>query len=141
MTDPRRQRFAEYIRLLADMMGLRDWRIVVSDDGPTSSSASASNWLQYGARFCRISLSDYFLNLAPEEQREDLVHELIHCHLEPMDGLAKEWLEEREYSGFLRLEEYSIDGIATAWAKSLPLPLAAAAAAANTAAAKSRGRR
>lgn len=124
MTDPRKQAFAAYLRELADRMGLKDWEITVKDGPPDDRSARCSVWMRYGGKQARTYLSEEFLRGTPEEQRADLVHELVHLHFAAMDGVVEDALSPEMYRAYQRLWEYGIDGIAEAWAPSLPLRLA-----------------
>lgn len=122
MRDERRQRFAPYVRLLADAMGLKDWEITVADGPPRSPTAHAGVFMHYGQRRADVHLGDSFLDEPPDRQRLHLAHELVHLHFAAVDGLAEDWLDDSRYAGFLRLFEYGVDAVATAWAPHLPPP-------------------
>jgi hypothetical protein len=125
MTDPRKQLFSPYVRQIADLMGLKDWIVHVGDGPPTASNANASTFLRYGAKDALIKLSEDFLNDPPAHQRITIVHELIHLHLAPADGLITDFLGDEtdpRYKAYWRMMEYAIDGLAVAWAETLPLP-------------------
>lgn len=121
MTDPRRQRFAPYLRHLADMMGLRDWRVEIEDDDPGEDHL-ASVCCVYGQRQAIVRLGDRFLDKPPDRQRWCLVHELNHCHLEPAWQIAEDGMPESTRPAFRRIAEYANDAIAEAWAVHLPMP-------------------
>jgi hypothetical protein len=122
MRDERRQRFLPYVRALADRMGLKDWEATVSDQPPRSPTAMAGVFLHYGQRRADIHLGDSFLDEPTDLQRLHLAHELVHLHFAAADGVAEDWLDTSQYAGFLRLFEYGVDAVATAWAPHLPLP-------------------
>lgn len=121
MKDERKQAFLPYLRDLAGRMGLKDWRLRIDDKPPASDGASASVWMRRGGKEAIVMLSEWFLDQPPERQREDLVHELIHLHHMPMDGVAEDTMDAGQYRVFERLLEYAVDGIAEAWAATLPL--------------------
>ena len=122
MRDPRRQRFAPYIRDLADRMELRDWRLAVSDYGPSNPAHNASITIANGKKYALIELSDNFLDTAPPEQRKSCVHELVHCHVEAAWEVAAGELPPAVRGAFARLMEYAVDGLADAQAPHMPLP-------------------
>jgi len=122
MTDPRKQRFAPYLRRLADLLALKDWRVEIDDDGPDAPAAVASICWTYGRKLATVYLSAAFLDHDPEEQRHTLAHELIHCQLGPAWDIAVEGLDSGQASAFCRMAEYAIDGLADAIAPLLPLP-------------------
>jgi hypothetical protein len=121
MTDPRKDSFGPYVRSLADLMGLRDWKVTIGDGGARDDSA-ASVWLQGGVKNARIHLSEEFLGYDADRQRQTLVHELVHAHFAASDGMLMDWLDDARYKGYVRIFEYAVDGIAEEWAKFLPLP-------------------
>lgn len=122
MTDPRRQRFAPYLRLLADLMGLRDWTIELVHESPCEGDALASVVCVYGRRLARICVSDQFLDRSPEGQRYVCAHELVHCHMDAAWMIAIDSLDHAVHAAFRRMAEHGIDSIAEAWSVHLPLP-------------------
>jgi hypothetical protein len=120
MGNPARQSWLPYARDLADRLGLRDWRVAVSDDPPEDPGATASIECVEGRRLAILRLSDRFLAGRPADQRQTVTHELIHCHLAPLDqvvmaaGLSDPWVRV--------ILEYAIDGLAAAVAPMLPIP-------------------
>ncbi len=116
----RRQRWAPYVRQLADTLRLRDWRIEVYEDAPADSTATASVCPVNGRKYAVVRFGESFLTDEPADQRHTIVHELLHCHLGPMcrmieahDGLPP--------AANLAME-YCVDGLADAIAPLLPLP-------------------
>lgn len=124
MTDPRKQAFAPYARCLADLLALKDWLVKVNEE-PPSDGADATMWLAVKRKRAEVCLSEAFLDMTPEEQRQRIVHELIHCHLEPAWEIAAESLPAEALPGFARMMEYAIDGLADGIAPHLPPPDAA----------------
>lgn len=121
MIDPRRQRFAPYLRRLADLLALKDWRAEIIGR-PAADHAIATVDLIYGRKLMQLRLSEDFLAASPEDQRHTVAHELIHCHLEAAWEIAADSLPEEARPGFVRMMEYGIDGLADAIAPLLPLP-------------------
>lgn len=79
----------QYIRDLADRMGLKDWEIIVSRV-PSRDGVLATVRVTYGRRQARMWLSEDFAGGQPHEQRLALTHELIHCHMDRMDTVARQ---------------------------------------------------
>jgi hypothetical protein len=117
----RRSRWLPYVRQLADVLCLKDWRIEVFDEAPADQTAVASCCPVDGRKYGVIRLSEGFLNDGPTEQRHTLTHELLHCHLGPMMRVI-----EAQHDGLapaVRLAmEYCVDGLADAIAPLLPPP-------------------
>lgn len=120
MIDARRQRFAPHVRRLADMMGLKDWQIRILDVAPEECDHEAAIYLTYGRKLATIALADTFLDQPEEKQRVTLTHELVHCHVEQAWKAATDHLDPSLHPTFIRSCEYAIDGIAQAWAQTLP---------------------
>ncbi len=118
-----RPKFAPYLRVLADLLALRDWTFVVSDDQPANHNAMASTVIWYGRRRATIRLSEEFLKESEENQRHTSAHELIHCHLDTLERLATREAESGDLIRPIRLAlELAVDGLADAIAPFLPLP-------------------
>lgn len=121
--DERRLAFEPYLRQLADAMRLRDWTVEIEPEEPEDPNEQAHVVCIYGRKCARVRLSDGFLTDAPEEQRQGLVHELIHCHFDMANQTALEAMPEPVQDVYRRLVEYGVDGLADAIAPLLPLPL------------------
>jgi hypothetical protein len=122
LTDPRKQRFSAYLRRLADALKLSDWRVEIDDRPPDSGRATAEVECVYGRRYAVVRLSERFLEQSPGEQRNSLVHELIHCHLNPAAAMALDEMGDGGAGHFRRMLEYAVDGLADAIAPHMPLP-------------------
>jgi len=117
-----------YVRLLAWKMGLGDWHITLDKMLP-NGDALAQVHITYGQKRARIQLSRQFKRLPREGQRQTLVHELVHCHLERVRLSSLNWtgplgkkatqMAVNEVHDHI---EFAVDAIATAWAETLPLP-------------------
>lgn len=118
----------DYARTLADLMELRDWRITVGDE-PCDGQFAAQIQCVYGRKRARIRLCAEWDDRTPDQQRQNLVHELLHCHMRLCESLAEQaehlmkggayqvWYINHEHG-----IEYAVDAIADALAPHLPLP-------------------
>lgn len=128
LTEPERVIVGRYIRWVADAMELRDWTMELSH-GPADEDAYASIRATYGRKVALVKLCDNFRTLAADKQRHNLVHELVHCHLESAANMVlcdiEEFLGKQSdqifYNGFKRQIEYGVDALASAIAKHMPL--------------------
>lgn len=111
-----------YIREVARLMGLDGWTIRVDDDPPSDASASASVYATYGRKMARVWLSGAFFRADSEEQRYVCCHELLHCHHAQADRLVVDHLGEQVREAWSLAMEYAIDGVASGYARLLPLP-------------------
>jgi hypothetical protein len=112
----------DYFELLKILMGLSDWTLEIKDGEPDKDEAGASVVCLEGRKVAWIKIAVKFAGLAPQEQRAICVHELVHCHLEPVYHYVEPLLSRDQDQAFCHMEEYAVDGIAMAWAKALPLP-------------------
>ncbi len=116
-----------YVRDMADRMGLRDWKITILDEPSDDDAAGGQCDLVYGRKVADLKIR---VPSAPEELRHVVVHELLHCHAALLDwnansiekALSPQAFDLWHY-GFEDAQEIMIDGIATAWAETLPLPV------------------
>jgi hypothetical protein len=136
---PRRVASAEqYVRSLADRLGLRDWEIRIDVSQPSDGCAAEINCYS-GQKRAVISPGTVFwtadaLVTTPEEirswQRHTLVHELIHCHLasarettsSTLEALTRPKAAEALFAAVDLQLEYATDALADVLAPSLPLP-------------------
>ncbi len=120
-----------YVRHMADLCGLRDWTVqtlVKSPEDMDELAGSCMVW--YLRKSAQISLERGWEEWTPERLREVVCHELLHCHIEQITTHVRHLrgrlsteaaeLANETYSGAM---EHAVDGIATAWAVSLPLPV------------------
>lgn len=122
MRDPRKVPFEKYLRETADILGLRDWTVGI-DHGPLSvPDRLAEADTRRGRKILWVTLSEAFLDSAPDRQRQTIVHELLHAHHSHLQFLISDNLNESAAGVFTLALEYAIDGIAEEWAKLLPLP-------------------
>lgn len=131
MTDHEWDILGDYIRWVANEIGLRDWAFLLQRDEPDDKEALAVVCPTYGRKYATVRVCHEFRGIRPEEQRATIVHELLHCHLvlatdAVQQDLNNTMLMSRPtylmfWEHFKRMVEYAIDGMADAWAKSLPL--------------------
>lgn len=131
-----RDELRPYIRHLADLCGLKDWRLLLSDaplvhdPDRNGYSTMATCAVNYGQKRAVIEISADWASWDAADLRSTVVHELLHCHAEPMRWAVNNTkhavgtaLYEVIYDAFTDAMELAVDGIATAWAATLPLPI------------------
>ena len=112
----------EEVRCLLDQLGLRDWDVGVSKTKKSSKTNYAHIEIPIGQKRAVIVLGKAFHDLSREGQREVLVHELIHCHFDPiekfinnaLDGSVDEAAALALHVGMRHFIEFGVDGLATA---------------------------
>lgn len=122
------RRYGAYLRCLADLLGLRDWTValdVSSDAGPYGATVERV----YGRKIARVAVCPEFAAMPAGEQRQTLVHELVHCHLGGAQDAARVLggvLSSEAYGAWWPLFdhqiEFAVDALADAIAPTLPLP-------------------
>jgi hypothetical protein len=68
-----------YLRHLADLLGLRDWHITLSR-AHSAHDVFAAVRVDRQKDEATVHLNDTWHGFTPEQQRQTLVHELLHCH-------------------------------------------------------------
>jgi hypothetical protein len=131
MTEQEWTILGEYIRWVANEMGLRDWWIHLAKEPPEGEDADASIFPTQGRKHAVIHVCRGFRELLPDVQRQVIVHELIHCHLAAAEDVIRldlcatailgQAVYDMTWSTFKRSVEYAVDGMADAWAEKLPL--------------------
>lgn len=98
MTARDRRALNTYIRYVADEMGLRDWTFTIrhglgdeENDGTIARCQPVD-----GRRHATITFCSDFREHKLADQRNTVVHELIHCHL-----TLVQWQVERDLKGHL----------------------------------------
>lgn len=123
-----RKALGRYVRWMANELELRDWTIVVSDE-PCEDEFVAQQVCVRGERQQTITFRHDFRDLDPEEQRETVIHELLHAHHEICWRMVQTDLSEPLgkigyyvfCDAYRRAMEYQIDATAKALARHLPL--------------------
>jgi hypothetical protein len=127
MTKRDRKALGEYIRWVADQMELRDWTFEL-DLEPCESHLAGCVVCTNGARHATITVAANFRGYPPDEQRETIVHELVHVHWETCWKMVQtdlgDALGKPVYyvfcDSYRRGMEYGIDSLSKALAKHLP---------------------
>lgn len=131
LTKKQRKRLGKYILEVARWLELRDWTWDVMHDPLTERHALAKVTPVYGRKRATLEFCPEFADLDPVTQRHVIVHELVHCHIDPAcsimrHGLTKTAIRQRTYDvlweSYTQQVEFATDGLATAMARHLPLP-------------------
>lgn len=121
-----------YVRQVADLLGLRDWTFEVEcREVPADGEHGVGGECRPipGRRKAHISLFDAIWSLGAVEQRNTVVHELIHCHFAETDTYLQEMgdnrLLSRDVADILRLSignavEFGVDAMTTLLAPLMP---------------------
>ena len=128
--DGDRHELGQYMRHMADLMGLRDWYLTLTHKEPLDDDHGAECDVSYGQKCARIAFRDDWPTWDAEEVRRLMVHELIHRHVEPMRWAMNNTKHvvgaatfEVIADGFMDVLEVAVDGMAREWARHLPLPV------------------
>lgn len=89
LTEEQRVYLEQWVRRAADRMGLRDWAIQISRHMSGQPNVWAESFLADHREDEWIALGKDFVEREPEAQRWTLVHELIHCHFQPVTRMAE----------------------------------------------------
>lgn len=123
-----RAELERYVRAIADELELRDWTIAIADD-PCDDETEGTADCVYGQRHLTIALHRHFRERHPFDQRETIVHELIHAHTKVCWQMVQldlaELIGKPAYyvfcDSFRRAMEYSIDALSKAIARHMPV--------------------
>jgi hypothetical protein len=126
MNDAEHDFWLSYFRLVADSLDLRDWHIVLNRQPPSDLELMAQSQIVYGRRSVVMWLSSHFLAQSPQDQRQAVIHELLHAHFYPIQAVVHQAFDDDDERTFCRLHhlyfEQTVDSVATAVASLLPLP-------------------
>lgn len=114
---------------LIDQLKLADWTIELARFA-ADSDCLASITVTYGRRWAVINLCTDFATQAPEIQRHTLIHELLHCHTDPIKANLENVITELYgkvswntlWGPLHRDVELLTDDLANAIATFFPLP-------------------
>ncbi len=128
MTDDQHAMLTEYVDTMRGELGLRDWAVEV-ERRPSDIDTSAQISCYYGQRRALLRVDERWWDGSPETQRSDIVHELVHCHMDPMERVVRSLegaLGSTAYGVTSALHltavEFAVDGISRAVETHLPLP-------------------
>lgn len=128
MTRRERTALTRYIRWVANEMNLRDWTVVLDDD-PCVEGLDGSASCANSQRHIVIAVAATFRDYPPAEQRETIVHELLHAHheycwrmvqtdlAEPLGKIAYYMFCDQ----YRRAMEYTVDALAKTIAPRMPM--------------------
>lgn len=126
--DGNRVLLGKYMAYLAEEVGLRDWSISLSDDPCDDVLAGTCQPIR-GRRVACIALNSAWMDADPCDLRETIVHELLHCHTEPItyplaslrDLVGSVIHDHLETTQSMALE-FAVDAIASSFARRLMMP-------------------
>jgi hypothetical protein len=107
---------------------LGHWYIVAKDnppengDGQVDTDAFAGSYIRDNSDHASVHLGDSFWEESPEEQRETLTHELLHCHLYRLHAFIGDRLNKADRATASSMEEIAIEQLSRIIAPLLPLP-------------------
>lgn len=121
-------RMRAYVATLQPLLRIQHWAITVGNNEP-SDGALADNCCYMRQYRNDIHFSDRFFGKSPEQQRETVVHELLHVVVEHwyrstraafqgLSSTSQEWAIERNEHEM----EMCVDSLAKILAPHLPLP-------------------
>jgi hypothetical protein len=128
MTPDAKRVLVNYIRDAADKMGMKDWSFDISARDPLSG-AIASTEIWGDSHTATVWIGKTFWKYGPRMQREVICHELVHWHTDKLYRAAREVYRnvlgreafELSLAALKQVHELTVDGIAAAWARTLPL--------------------
>ena len=130
LSEPLWDTLTEYVRQIADLLELRDWRFRIQREPPEDGDCIASLQTIDGRKVAALRVRGDFWDQSGEESRHTITHELIHCHHAAAQDIIR--LDTSKHLGqatydvlhgaFSRQMEYAVDGLADALAPHLPLP-------------------
>jgi len=124
-----RRSFLKYLEMIAEEFGLRDWQLYAHFDEDLGDGVSAATACVDNRRVAHVKFAPSFFNLRPEEQRETVLHELLHVHMWQITDYVREVLPDLigkpafvvMEAAFNRLDEQATDAIAAAIGDRYPL--------------------
>jgi hypothetical protein len=119
----------KYIRDMADLCGLRDWCFTIMSEQP-SPSAYADIQITPQQRHASIRVAVGLLAIGGDTLRRCIAHELVHCHMEPLEvalnTVAEGEMSPRDWRVLHNVHneelERATDALARVLAPFLPLP-------------------
>jgi hypothetical protein len=120
---------AEYLRWVANDLGLRDWTVTLSGEWADDPDAMAYCECTYGRKLLTVKLGQKWGQYRPEDHRHAIVHECLHAHFDPIRLVLRNLqtnLGDHVYGvaecSLKDAIEWAVDGIAGEIAKHFPLP-------------------
>lgn len=123
-----RRELGRYLRWVANEMNLRDWTTAVGD-GYSEDHLEAEAHCTIGQRHIVITFNEHFRDRDPEDQRETVVHELVHAHTDVCWKMVQadlaDALGKPVYyvfcDSYRRAMEYAVDALSKTIAPNMPL--------------------
>jgi hypothetical protein len=117
-----------WLRLAADVVGLRDWDVFISGGLPGSDTNIAETSFRLDSQEMTISLGKTFFDYPELRRRQALAHELMHGHVHPITKYARAILEGEVgktgeaffETSIASMEEQAVDRLGRAIALFLP---------------------
>lgn len=114
--------FGKWVAMIANTLSLSDWTISVEWDDQLEGHYLARCIVQRARDEAKIILGDSFRELSPSEQRDTIVHELLHCHFATVDEYVSDTVPvligKPAYtaweSAYDLMQERAIDNVAVA---------------------------
>lgn len=130
MTVRQQKALQRYVDRVKAMLGLTDYEVVVKREPPANPGHTASHKSVPGVNFSVLRFADGFFDLAAGDQRETVVHELVHCIFAPGQDQVRHILPDhlRGRAGevfvsfWFQSHEYSVDRLSAAIHSFFPLP-------------------
>jgi len=131
MREKQFKELTRYMRWVADEIGLRDWTLTIRRSPlDIDDDAFARVDCTYGRRLATVTLCKDFAQLDHDVQRHCLLHELLHCHLDPLHSLWANAVPEvvgkaawMIFDNASRQQiEFAVDALADFLGPKLPLP-------------------
>lgn len=130
MTETQWKTLGDYVRDMADVLGLRDWWLFL-DHTPSDDDCVASVKVIYGRRNATIRVSTTFMDERLDAQRNSIIHELLHCHTSQIVNCVDHDLHNSGALGtqaldllmntMLRTTELAVDAISMSIADRYPM--------------------
>jgi len=129
LNEKQRVSLARYIRDCADIVGLRDWEVVLDDGYCEDDDIAAHVYSVRERRIAHITVAENFITMPAHEQRHVIAHELVHVHMDAdldylddfLPGLvgSSAWTPIR--AALRAFHEQGIDGVSVGVEAALPL--------------------
>lgn len=127
--DGDRDLLRDYLGYLASMVGLHEWKILLSNDPPDSPKLNGQCDLVYGRNVAAIRIRVDWFDMDEDDLRQTLTHELLHCHtekiiqpLQDIEDTIGKMIHAPLYNATRNGLEHAIDAMATHWGGVLLLP-------------------
>lgn len=131
MTKRQQRSIMRYVHEVAPLLGIgRGWVFVVHRDPPANPDCIGHCACVFGQRVAHLRFSAEFLDCPPEDQRETILHELLHVvHAVTQDQVQHvlaNHMPKEAHAVFADLfnhaHEYAVDSLAVAIAPLFPMP-------------------